>query len=727
MLCQVIKIIPFIVLWYVTSIVDIILLPLHFLIQRPLDNYHKYHRKWIKTWPPISETAEVFGGLLVSEPLKRCSELSADEERFEIRSWKTMCGWLEYITKKHGDKPCLGTRAQIAEVTETDENGKATKKVVLADEYKFITFSEVMDRVNIISQSLQAIGIKSKQIVPIIAENREEWVLISRAVWKVDATLATILPNSGTDSIIHVLNATEASHVFTSQKFLSKFRDFKAAGKLPHLQTIIYFPDISFASEEEYTEDFKLISYQDLLTSHYEFQTSKQSLTTNGFDIALIMYTSGSTGVPKGVMITHNNLIATMKGFLTSVMVNYELKENEIYLSLLPLSHVYEFAAQTIMLTLGIPIAFSSPATFITGALGLTRDSQGDANLVRPTLIPCVPLILERIRRSIEDKIKSKPSISIVFHFCLQYKKFWHKFGFNTPLVDRLIFSSTRDAFGGRIRMMFTGGAPLLGETHEFISLVMNVKLLQAYASTETTAGGFLMDLDDRSYGRCGAPLNGVTMRLVEWEEGGYSPKDKPNPRGEVYIGGPTVALGYYRDEKETKSQFLNDPIDKMRYWISGDIAELFPDGTIRIIDRRKDLVKLFNGEYISLGKVETVFKNCPLIDNICVHGSFSKPYVIALICPDRENLAKLVDSLGKSGKSFEDQCRDEQIIKAFLDQLTQEGVEKGLARFEIPRRILICSQEWTQENGLITGAMKIRRHEIKKYYEKEIEVIYEQ
>ncbi|XP_074596373.1 long-chain-fatty-acid--CoA ligase 4-like [Brevipalpus obovatus] len=694
MFCEVIKIISLIGFSCVATILDITLLPLHLLIQHPWENYLKRYQKRIKSSPP-EESSGHFGGKLVSGALQKSKEFLIDEERFEIGSWKTMCGWLEYITRKHGDKPCLGTRAQIAEVVETDDNGKATKKVVLADEYKFITFSEVMDRVNIISQSLQAIGIKSKQIVPIIAENREEWVIISRAVWKVDATLATILPNSGTDSIIHVLNATEASHVFTSQKFLSKFRDFKAAGKLPHLQTIVYLTDISFASEEESTEDFKLISYQDLLTSNYEFQPSKQSLTTNGSDVALIMYTSGSTGVPKGVMITHDNLIASMKGFLTSVLVNYELKEDEINLSVLPPSHILEFLGQAVMMTLGVPIAFSSPTTFMNGSPGLSRDSQGDINLIRPTMLVCVPLFMERIKKSIEDKLRSKPSKSLVFQFCVHYKKIWRKFGFETHMVDRLIFSSIRNAFGGKIRIIFLAGAPLLEETHEFISLTTNAKLLQGYASTETAAGGLIMDTDDRTFGRCGAPKNGVTVRLVEWEEGGYSPTDKPNPR------------------------------DKMRYWISGDIAELFPDGTIRIIDRRKDLVKLFNGEYISLGKVETVFKNCPLIDNICVHGSFSKPYVIALICPDRENLAKLVDSLGKSGKSFEDQCRDEQIIKAFLDQLTQEGVEKGLARFEIPRRILICSQEWTQENGLITGAMKIRRHEIKKYYEKEIEMLH--
>ncbi|XP_074602379.1 long-chain-fatty-acid--CoA ligase 4-like [Brevipalpus obovatus] len=722
MLNKVIKISLFIVFWCIASILDIIILPLHLLIQKPFDKYRRSYRRRIKT-PSTWESDGRFEGKLVSGPLQRCSELSADEERFEIRSWKTMCGWLEYITEKHGDKPCLGTRAQIAEVVETDDNGKATKKVVLADEYKFITFSEVMDRVNIISQSLQAIGIKSKQIVPIIAENREEWVLISRAVWKVDATLATILPNSGTDSIIHVLNATEASHVFTSQKFVKKLQELKTAKKLPHLHTVVYFSDSCYGAEDEIIDNLQLISYLSLLSENNN--VSKSFPPIKGSDIALIMYTSGSTGNPKGVMMTHDNLIAAIKGLITSIMAHYDVKKAEVHLSLLPLSHIYEFAAQAMMLTLGIPIAFSSPATFINGAPSLSKGSIGDINLIQPTIIPCVPLILERIKRSIQDKLKQKPLLAIVFQFCLQYKKLWHKIGFNTPLIDRFIFTSARNALGGRVRVLLVGGAPLLKETQAFISLVMNVKLLQAYASTETTAGGFLMDLDDRSYGRCGAPLNGVTMRLVEWEEGGYSPKDKPNPRGEVYIGGPTVALGYYRDEKETKSQFLNDPVDKMRYWISGDIAELFPDGTIRIIDRRKDLVKLSYGEYISLGKVEAVFKNCPLVDNICVYGSFSKHYVIALICPNRDNLAKLVDSLGKSGKSFEDQCRDEQIVRAFIDQLSSEGVEIGLARFEIPRHVLICSQEWTQDNGLVTGAMKIRRHEIKKYYEKQIEILY--
>ncbi|XP_074599465.1 long-chain-fatty-acid--CoA ligase 4-like [Brevipalpus obovatus] len=728
---KVIENILFTVLWSLTSIVDIVLLPIQFYIQDPINNYRKSYRKRIK--PFITSEANGFaGGVRVSGPLERSDECLVDEKQFGLGIWTSVPEWFEYIAKKYANQPCMGTRARLSEVMEEDSSGRKVKKFILDNEYKYITFSEAMSRVNLISQNLSSIGIRDKQIVPIFAESREEWILVSQALWKVNATVATIFSNLGTDGIVHILNITEATHLFTSTPHISKLQDLKRNGRLTHLQTVIYFSDLATGSEPTSIDEFQLISYKQLLLNREDADDNNSSpeespsspIVRKGSDVVLIMYTSGSTGTPKGVMITQDNFMGAFRALLTSVVGDYKPKKDEAYLGLLPLAHIYELGCEMTILTLGIPVAFSSPLTMVTGAPALCKGSISDIALIRPTIMPSVPLILERVKKSVEDRLRRKPAMSLIFRFCLQYKLFWYKMGFDTPLIDRYIFAPAQNALGGRIRMMLVGGAPLLEETQAFITLVMNVHLLQGYASTETCGSALLMDLHDRSFGKCGAPLNGTTFRLVEWEEGGYSPRDKPNPRGELYIGGPTVAAGYYKDEEETKNSFITD--GKIRYWISGDIAELDPDGTIRIIDRRKGLIKIFNGEYVSLGKVEAILKNCSLVDNICIYGSLSRPYVIALAIPNRNNFTKLVESLGKSDKSFVEQCQDEQVIEAFLNELTNEGKAKGLARYEIPMRVLICPQDWTSENGLVTAALKIRRHEIQKYYAKDIEMLYD-
>ncbi|XP_074602175.1 long-chain-fatty-acid--CoA ligase 4-like [Brevipalpus obovatus] len=716
--------------WSTASVLDTVLLPIHLVIQDPIKTFRKSRQLRIK---PLSApvTNGLGRGLVMSGPLERAKLHSFDESQLGIGIWKTLSQWFEFVAKKYADQPCLGTRARLSEVIEDDQDGKPVKKFVLDDQYKFITYSEALRQRDLIVQHLYRIGIRERQIVPIFSENRQEWVLVSQALWKVNAIVTTIYPNVGIDGIAHILNNSMAEHLFTSEQHLKKLINLKRAGKLPHLRTVVYFSNLPSIQSENIdsntsTEEFELMSFENLLSGKSDTLIEKSVITRKGSDVVMVIYTSGSTGIPKGVMITADNAKDALRALISSVICEYIPKENEVSLSILPLAHIYELGGEMTFLTLGVPIAYSSPYTLVTGAPGLCKGSTGDITLVRPTVILSVPLILERIRKSIEDKLKGKPAIAQIFQFCLQYKLFWYKIGFNTPLIDRFIFSAAQNAFGGRLRLVIVGGGPLLEDTQAFIALVLNIKLFQGYGSTECCGTALLSDIHDRSFGQCGAPLIGTTIRLVEWKEGGYSPNDKPNPRGEVYVGGATVAQGYFKDPEEDKKSFFTDEDGKTRYWASGDIGELYPNGTIRIIDRRKDLIKIFNGEYISLAKVENVLKSCSLVDNICVYASFAKPYLIALVTPNKINFGKLVESLKKQEKSFADQCQDSQITEAFLNDLRNNGEVKGLASYEIPKRILICSQEWNPDNGLVTVSLKIRRHKILEHYAREIEMLYE-
>ncbi|KAI1296493.1 Long chain acyl-CoA synthetase 8 [Halotydeus destructor] len=231
------------------------------------------------------------------------------------------------------------------------------------------------------------------------------------------------------------------------------------------------------------------------------------------------------------------------------------------------------------------------------------------------------------------------------------------------------------------------------------------------------------MDFDDHSFGRTGGPLFGVKLRLTDWREGGYFATDKPHPRGEIVVGGPHIADGYFKQEELTKESFFVE--NGTKWWYTGDIGEMYPDGTLKIIDRKKDLVKLQHGEYISLGKVEAALSFCDYVDNICVHGDSMHNNVIALIVPNRAALRSLADNLDKSSLEFSQLCQDRQVIDAVKKSLTDHGLKSGLMRVEIPSDIKLCPEDWIPDTGLVTAALKIRRKQITEFYKSDILSLY--
>ena len=254
------------------------------------------------------------------------------------------------------------------------------------------------------------------------------------------------------------------------------------------------------------------------------------------------------------------------------------------------------------------------------------------------------------------------------------------------------------------------------------------------------------MDSDDWSTGAAGPPLQGVQVQLINWDEGNYTVNDKPNPRGkkllsfffmkrhfifsfdpisgEIVIGGGNVATEYFRLPEKTKEDFFRDA-EGTRWFRTGDIGEIGPFGTLKIIDRKKDLVKLDHGEYVSLGKVESLLKTCPIIDSICVYGDPSKAYVISLVVPDRNKLTELAEKLDLGTLTFEDQCRHNKITAEVLKEMTSYAKKVKLEKFEIPGAVTLCSELWTPESGLVTAAFKLKRKPIQEYYQKELKAMY--
>lgn len=312
----------------------------------------------------------------------------------------------------------------------------------------------------------------------------------------------------------------------------------------------------------------------------------------------------GSTGVPKGVKITHKNFMKTIYSYKVIIEHLRVGGEDHTYIGYLPLAHILEFITENLIFSFGFRIGYSSPFTLTDMSTAIRPGDKGDATVLKPTLMAGVPLVLDRIRKGIYSKINRKgPIVRQLFNFAIDYKTFWTQRGFDTPIMNRFFCSKFQESVGGHLSIMFVGGAPLSQDTQKLIKACLNIKLLQGYASTETTGGACIMDADDESLERVGQPLLGLQIKLIDWEEGGYKVTDKPNPRGEIVVGGDSITAGYFKLDSTTNESYYTTP-DGIRWFLTGDIGEVFPNGTFKIIDRKKDLIKLQFGEYVSLGKV---------------------------------------------------------------------------------------------------------------------------
>lgn len=231
------------------------------------------------------------------------------------------------------------------------------------------------------------------------------------------------------------------------------------------------------------------------------------------------------------------------------------------------------------------------------------------------------------------------------------------------------------------------------------------------------------MEADYMTTGKEGWAMAGIEVKMVSWVEGNYRITDQPRPRGELLIGGATVAKGYFKNDQKTAEDFFDE--GGKRWFRTGDVGEMFPDGSVKIIDRKKDLVKLQLGEYVSLGKVESQLKTHPLVENICVYGDSYKSHTVAVMVPIRNTLEKLATDLGKTYSDYKELCEDIDIVQAVVKTLGIHGIKSNLEKFEIPRMVTLAPEAWTPESGLVTAAFKIKRQVIKTFFQSDIDQMY--
>uniref|UniRef100_A0A0N5AK34 long-chain-fatty-acid--CoA ligase n=1 Tax=Syphacia muris TaxID=451379 RepID=A0A0N5AK34_9BILA len=616
----------------------------------------------------------------------------------------------KHVTEMYEDREMLGTRELLNVHEQEQPDGRIFEQWELGD-YHWQTYREVYDRAGYIAAGIKSIT-DSKSKIVIFAETRADWLITAFACFRANVTIVT--------AIAQAINETSSTVLVTSAELLPKVAKF--CPKCSTLKSLVYFPLVNKKKKLVGLEPLRQQFDQILSLSELEHRSSEPliSSTATKDDVALIMYTSGTTGAAKGVMLTHENIVSSAAGLGLGVGI---ITDTDTFIGYLPLAHIFELAAELVCLRHGCKIGYSSPLTLHDRGAKIQPGTHGDCYALRPTLMSAVPAIMDRIFKAVSDEVASTPRfMQELFKLNYERKRARYTEGYCSPFLDRIVFKKIRRLLGGKLKGVLSGGAALNPETQRFMNICMCCPVIQGYGLTETCAAGSISEVSDLSTGAVGPPIRCSQIILKEWEEGGYSPFNDP-PQGEILIGGPNVSIGYYKQPEKTAESFIE--IDGVRYFATGDIGEMRDDGSLMIIDRKKDLVKLQHGEYISLAKVETALLTCPLVDNVCVYGCQLESYVIALIVPNQKYLEKLGEEIGVNTSDWSKLCAQKEVVDEFKRRLVAHAVKNNLAKAEIPGKIYLCDEPWTSESGLLTEALKLKRRPLKEKYESVIVQLY--
>ena len=563
-----------------------------------------------------------------------------------------------------------------------------------------ISHSKLYEDVKQAALGLQALGIAAGERVAILSENRPEWLLsdfacvMSRAI---SVPLYAVLP---ADQIAYMLRDSEASAVFaSSEEQLDKVRKARAA--VPSLKRIIVY-DEALAGEPD------VLPWRSLLelgasrgTSQRDSGYRAEALSSDPHDILTILYTSGTTGQPKGVMLTHNNVASNVRTCLQLV----DLGREDVSLSVLPLSHIFER-------TVGQYALFSAGAT-ICYAESFQAAGQNMLE-VKPTVVPMVPRAYERICAKVEEVARAggaakRGLLRWAVHVGgkrLDRRMAGRRVGpwlaARHALADRLVFSRLRSETGGRIRYFFSGAAPLNLDVARFF-LSAGLTIIEGYGLTETSPVITLNRPGRIKLGTVGEPIPGVEVAIAE--------------DGEILTRGPHVMKGYYKNPEATAAA-----IDADGWFYTGDIGELDEEGFLSITDRKKDLIVTAGGKNIAPQPIENRVQSNPYVSQVVMIGD-RRRFPVLLIVPDFEALESWARAQHIEFSDRETLVADERVV-GFLEHEILGSLSQ-LARFEQPKKIALLSHEFTIGSGEITPTLKVKRRVIESKYREIIDSLY--
>ena len=557
-----------------------------------------------------------------------------------------------------------------------------------------MSFAEFGARTREVFAAFARLGIQRGDRIAIISESRPEWLLTDFAALAMGAILVPMFPT---------LTAKQAEYIVqnSGSKMLLVSNDlqFGKARKLidacPALETLVVFNDTTTLPSPERVQTLHFRALSAVGGGETTFDTEARKCQPE--DTAAIIYTSGTTGTPKGVVLTHRNIIADLEG---AIALLPEISENDTALSFLPLCHTFEHAAMHLFMKEGFTVAFAESVD--TVAENLLE--------IKPTVMTGVPRLYERVyARVMRARDKLPERRRKVFDWALRIGA-QNALAFEgksvpilarmlRPLADRLVLQKVRERTGGRIRFFVSGAAPLPAEVgRAFASF--GLPIIEGYGMTETSPIISVNPYPKLKWGTVGRPIPNIEVRIAA--------------DGEILTRGPHVMRGYYNNPEDTRAI-----IDEEGWLHTGDVGEFDNEGYLRITDRKKHLFVSTGGKNIAPAPIESLLTQSPLIDQIMLIGD-KRQFISAVIVPDFSALLERGIAQGTPMAAVT-AAPVIDTIQAELDRLQQE-----LATYERVRRFALLSEPFTVDNGMMTPTLKVKRKAVEERYGELIESLYQ-
>jgi len=555
------------------------------------------------------------------------------------------------------------------------------------------TWAQLADAIHRLSFYLKAAGVQKGSRIALLSENRPEWVMVDLAAFSVGASIVPLYPQSSAQDVEYIVSHSESSLLFLSTPVQCE-KINSARSRLKLIREVISFDDCgSLPQLKNILSEIKIGEKLEPFLHRLGEAAAPQ-------DEASLIYTSGTTGKPKGVILTHRNILSNVKA--CSAVIPLDQKDH--LLSFLPLSHVFER-------TVGyyFPLSQGCQVTYAE-SMATVPD---DLIRVRPTVMCSAPRLYEKMYASIQDKLLvASPFKRFLFFSAIDVgrKKYvLERQGKKIPAPLRLlhsffkllIYQKIQKQFGGRLRFFISGGAPLAKDIAEFFYMA-NILIIEGYGLTETAPVLCANAIERFKFGTVGHPLPGVEIKIAE--------------DGEILARGECIMKGYFNDPKATE-EALQDG-----WFHTGDIGSFDGEGFLRITDRKKDIIVTAGGKNVSPQKIEKEIISDRFISQIVVIGD-RMPYLTAMVVPSIDELKRYADYKKLAYSSKEDLFSLEEIRSLFARRLSAKI--KDLSKFEQIQYIFLLQKEFTLEQGELTPTLKIRRGVIMKKYQNLVNQLY--